>query len=104
MNFTKTDWSFNKKFVHNMTAWLDKGLLNIDFNTERSFEYGLRGSIAIQMKLEKSTTFQRLFAFDFDLCKLLSEISKDGIINLWYRVLLKNGNLMENCPIAKVIE
>ncbi|XP_073847151.1 uncharacterized protein [Musca autumnalis] len=101
MNFTKTEVAFNSKYIKNMTAWLDKGLLNIDIVTEQELQYGLRGSIAVQIKMQNSKNYQRLFAYDYDLCKMLSEISKDSIINLWYRTFLKSGNFMENCPIAK---
>ncbi|XP_073844494.1 uncharacterized protein [Musca autumnalis] len=101
MNFTKTEGSFNKKYMKNMTIWLEKGLLNLDLDTERNLEYGLRSSIAIQIKMPNSQSFQRLFSYEFDVCQLLNEISKESIINMWYRVLLKNGNFMENCPIVK---
>ncbi|XP_061391809.1 uncharacterized protein LOC133327268 [Musca vetustissima] len=64
-------------------------------------EYGIRGAIAIQIKMPNAKDFQRMFAYDFDLCQMLSQITKGSIISVWYRKLLKSGNIMENCPIAK---
>lgn len=102
MNYTKIEVSFNDKYLNNLTAWLDKGMLNINIDTARVLEYGLRGTIAIQMKMPSSKKYQRLFAFEYDVCKMLSDMSKDSIISVWYKTFLKNGNFMENCPIAKV--
>lgn len=102
MNYTKSEINFNTKYITNMTTWIDRGMLNIDLNTARIFDYGLRGSIMVHIRMENTENYQRLFAYDFDVCKVLSEISRASILSLWYRTVLKYGNIMENCPIPEV--
>uniref|UniRef100_A0A1I8NI63 Uncharacterized protein n=1 Tax=Musca domestica TaxID=7370 RepID=A0A1I8NI63_MUSDO len=101
MNYTQCEVSFNKKYIANSSAWVEAGLLNMDINVEQVLTYGIRGIMSIQIKIGNSKNFQRLFTYEYDMCKLLNEVSKVGIINLWYRNFLKKGNFMENCPIAK---
>uniref|UniRef100_A0A1I8M8N9 Uncharacterized protein n=1 Tax=Musca domestica TaxID=7370 RepID=A0A1I8M8N9_MUSDO len=101
MNFTKTQHSFNEKYLKNFTTWLENGALNVDADTERVFEYGFRGNLVVQIKIGNSKNYQRMFAYDYDVCKVLSEISRDSIVNYWYRMVLKHSNIMENCPMPK---
>ncbi|XP_075165195.1 uncharacterized protein LOC142237688 [Haematobia irritans] len=98
-NFTGVSSMFGNKYMSNLTMWINEGAFNVDAIIAKPLDYGLRGQVGIQLRIENSQKYQTLFSHDFDLCKLLNEISRDTMINSWLRIALKYGNMMENCPV-----
>ncbi|XP_037806898.1 uncharacterized protein LOC119600599 [Lucilia sericata] len=99
MNFSQAQLKYNTKYFSNATAFIDQGTLNVDMTTIRILHYGLRINIETQHRIDNSKKYQTLFYQDFEMCKVLNEVFRENLIRIWFRNILKYGNLMENCPV-----
>lgn len=102
MNFTDIKSNYNTKYMSNFTGWIENGTINIELTSIKPMGSGMRLGIAIQMKIQNSATYQTLFSYDVDICKILSQIFGEHLVRNWFRSVLKYGNLMEHCPMAPV--
>lgn len=102
MNFTDISVTFNRKYLSNITTWIEDGAVNIEMTTITNLDYGMRGNIAIQVRIENSAKYQTLFSYEVDVCKMLTEMFGEHLLRNWFRNLLKHANLMENCPVVPV--
>ncbi|KNC27507.1 hypothetical protein FF38_12315 [Lucilia cuprina] len=92
-------WRAKSQPIYNATTSVDQGTLNVDITTIRILHYGWRINIETQIKIDNSKKYQTLFYQDFEMCKVLNERFRENLIRIWFRNILKYGNLMENCPV-----
>lgn len=102
MNFSATQMKFNPKYINNVSAWIDQGRINVEMYTKRVLRYGLHTNIETQIKIDNSHKYQTLYVQDVNTCKLLNDVFRETLVRIWFRNILKHGNLMENCPVPIV--
>lgn len=102
MKFVAVSNRYSKEYFENCTAWISNHTLNIEMITLRAINYGICVNLDIQIKLQDSRHYQSLFDYEFDVCKLVNEHFREGLLRSWFKNILKFGNFMENCPVIEV--
>ncbi|KAH8335090.1 hypothetical protein KR074_006353, partial [Drosophila pseudoananassae] len=91
---------FSRKHFDNFTLDIINNTLYMDMVTTRTIHRGFKVLLDFQMRFEKGTSYQRLFAHILDPCAVVSSV-RTNIFKSWFDSMLRNGNFMYNCPVPK---
>lgn len=98
MKLNINECQHNPKHFNIFNLSIIENIVYAEMGTKTKIFPGFRIHVDIEIRLHNSKTYNNVFNYDMDICRVLKSL-RNNIYRKWFLSILNNGNFSGKCPV-----